>query len=88
MQGIFVSRFHLIHLCHQWARPTNLFRSIGIKVKVENKSQYQAYLLELNGLREELGVSLREDLYPGVVFSSNRDKEDWLPEELKPKVES
>lgn len=83
-----MSYFHLIHLYPQWARPTNLFRSIGIKVKVENKSQYQAYLLELNGLREELGVSLREDLYPGVVFSSNRDKEDWLPEELKPKVES
>jgi len=55
---------------------------------VENKSQYQAYLRELNGLREELGINLKEDLYPGVVFSSNRDKEDWLPEELKSKAES
>ncbi|KAG7100097.1 hypothetical protein E1B28_001877 [Marasmius oreades] len=36
----------------------------GIKEKVENVSQYQAYLEELKGLREELGISLREELYP------------------------
>lgn len=60
----------------------------GIKVKVENRNQYHAYLRELKGLREELGISLKEDLYPGVVFSSNRDKEDWLPDEEKKPVES
>ncbi|KAL7936707.1 cytochrome c oxidase polypeptide VI [Trichoderma chlorosporum] len=36
----------------------------GIKAKVENKNQYQQYLDELKPLREELGVALKEDLYP------------------------
>jgi len=36
----------------------------GIKAKVENKSQYEQYLEELKPLREELGVSLKEELYP------------------------
>ncbi|KAF9074721.1 cytochrome-c oxidase chain VI [Rhodocollybia butyracea] len=36
----------------------------GIKEKVEKKSQYQDYLLELKGLREELGIVLKEELYP------------------------
>ncbi|PNY26076.1 Cytochrome c oxidase subunit 6, mitochondrial [Tolypocladium capitatum] len=36
----------------------------GIKAKVENKGQYEQYLQELKPLREELGVPLKEDLYP------------------------
>jgi hypothetical protein len=36
----------------------------GIKAKVENRGQYNQYLEELKPLREELGVSLKEDLYP------------------------
>lgn len=36
----------------------------GIKAKVENPSQYQQYLDELKPLREELGITLKEDLYP------------------------
>ncbi|KAI5867314.1 putative cytochrome c oxidase polypeptide VI mitochondrial precursor [Durotheca rogersii] len=36
----------------------------GIKAKVENKDQYRQYLDELKPLREELGVILKEDLYP------------------------
>lgn len=36
----------------------------GIKAKVENKGQYQQYLDELKPLREELGVVLKEDLFP------------------------
>ena len=36
----------------------------GIKPKVENKSQYELYLRELKGLREELGVVLQEEMYP------------------------
>ncbi|RVX66477.1 Cytochrome c oxidase subunit 6, mitochondrial [Exophiala mesophila] len=36
----------------------------GIKAKVENQQQYQEYLEELKPLREELGVNLKEDLYP------------------------
>lgn len=36
----------------------------GIKVKVENKNQYQQYLEELEPLRKELGIELRETMYP------------------------
>ncbi|KZF20370.1 COX5A-domain-containing protein [Xylona heveae TC161] len=36
----------------------------GIKSKVENKGQYEEYLSDLQPLREELGVNLKEDLYP------------------------
>jgi cytochrome c oxidase subunit 5a len=46
----------------QW---TKKFCVSGIKAKVENKGQYEQYLEELKPLREELGVSLKEDLYPG-----------------------
>ena len=36
----------------------------GIKAKVENRGQYDQYLEELKPLREELGLSLKEDLFP------------------------
>ncbi|KAI9846319.1 MAG: Cytochrome c oxidase subunit 6 [Sclerophora amabilis] len=36
----------------------------GIKAKVENRGQYEEYLTELKALRDELGVNLKEDLYP------------------------
>ena len=36
----------------------------GIKAKVENKGQYEQYLEELKPLREELGIVLKEELYP------------------------
>ncbi|KAF4120505.1 cytochrome c oxidase subunit 5a [Geosmithia morbida] len=36
----------------------------GIKAKVENKGQYEQYLAELQSVREELGIPLKEDLYP------------------------
>ncbi|CAG8118306.1 unnamed protein product [Penicillium salamii] len=36
----------------------------GIKAKVENPEQYKQYLESLEGLRQELGVALREELYP------------------------
>ncbi|CAE6406660.1 unnamed protein product [Rhizoctonia solani] len=35
----------------------------GIKEKVENKGQYDAYLNELKGVREELGIDTKEELY-------------------------
>ncbi|KAH9830436.1 COX5A-domain-containing protein [Rhodofomes roseus] len=35
----------------------------GIKEKVENTQQYQAYLDELKPVREELGINVREELY-------------------------
>lgn len=34
----------------------------GIKQKVENKGQYAQYLEELKPLREELGITLKEDI--------------------------
>jgi cytochrome c oxidase subunit 5a len=36
----------------------------AIKNKVENRSQYDEYLQELKGLREEFGVPLKEDMFP------------------------
>ncbi|CAE6442583.1 hypothetical protein ACGC1H_007555 [Rhizoctonia solani] len=35
----------------------------GIREKVENKTQYEAYLNELKGIREELGITTKEELY-------------------------
>lgn len=43
---------------------TTVFFITGIKAKVENKGQYEQYLAELKPLREELGITLKEDLYP------------------------
>lgn len=36
----------------------------ALKYKVDTKAQYQAYLDELKETREELGVTLQEDLFP------------------------
>jgi hypothetical protein len=36
----------------------------GIKAKVENQGQYDEYLTELKDIREELGVNLKEVMYP------------------------
>ncbi|KAI4125172.1 MAG: hypothetical protein LQ347_005464 [Umbilicaria vellea] len=41
----------------------------GIKAKVENKAQYDEYLVDLKPLREELGVDLSEELYPDPRYS-------------------
>lgn len=40
------------------------FFHTGIKAKVETPDQYKLYLEKLDGLRKELGVALREELYP------------------------
>lgn len=47
-----------------WNRPLTRENSLGIKSKVENKGQYEQYLEDLKPLREELGIPLKEDLYP------------------------
>lgn len=39
---------------------------VDIKEKEENKSQYQAYLDELKGVREKLGMFLRDIEWPCV----------------------
>lgn len=36
----------------------------GLKHKVENPAQYKAYLDELKDVREELGIDLKEELFP------------------------
>jgi cytochrome c oxidase subunit 5a len=36
----------------------------GIKFKVENPQQYEDYLRELEPVRQELGISLKEWMYP------------------------
>lgn len=53
----------LRHISHP-AALTFLAETTGIKAKVENKGQYQQYLEELKPLREELGILLKEDMYP------------------------
>jgi Cytochrome c oxidase subunit Va len=51
-----------------WCRGSDLlalsYQPIGLKYKVENKSQYEEYLRELEPIREELGISLKESMYP------------------------
>ncbi|KIW07431.1 cytochrome c oxidase subunit 6, mitochondrial [Verruconis gallopava] len=44
----------------------------GIEMKVENKGQYEEYLKELEPIREELGISLKETMYPEGT-TSGRD---------------
>lgn len=36
----------------------------GIKAKVENQGQYDEYIRELESIRQELGIELKEVLYP------------------------
>ncbi|CAD6588770.1 MAG: Cytochrome c oxidase subunit 6 [Alectoria sarmentosa] len=46
----------------------------GIKAKVENKGQYDEYLRDLEPLREELGIDLKEDLYPEQIYTGGANK--------------
>jgi hypothetical protein len=55
------SRVH-IHPLHGSHTSSN--NTTGIKAKVENTGQYDEYVKELEPLREELGVSLKEAMYP------------------------
>lgn len=56
-----IGRILTMHLCP------------GIKAKVENKAQYEEYLVDLKPLREELGVNLKEDLYPDPLYSGSTE---------------
>lgn len=38
--------------------------SAGIKAKVENKGQYDEYVQELDSIRQDLGIELKEIMYP------------------------
>ena len=59
----------VIHAALRAARRVNDYPTAvrifeGIKAKVENKTQYEQYLEELEPMRKELGIELRESLYP------------------------
>lgn len=61
-------RFHNIlsrstSIVARWTE-ANVISSLGVKAKVENPDQYKQYLESLESLRVELGVALREELYP------------------------
>jgi cytochrome c oxidase subunit 5a len=43
---------------------TMTLMGVGIKEKVENKTQYEEYLKELEPIRQELGIPLKETMYP------------------------
>jgi cytochrome c oxidase subunit 5a len=59
------SEAHLQWICEQPFSPVWLLtRPIGVKFKVENKNQYEEYLQELEPIREELGIPLKEAMYP------------------------
>ncbi|KAA1128401.1 Cytochrome c oxidase subunit 6 [Puccinia graminis f. sp. tritici] len=47
--------------------PTAIRIFEGLKEKVENKGQYQAYLDELKPLRDELGVPTKEEMYGQAI---------------------
>ena len=46
----------------------------GIKAKVENRGQYDEYLRDLEPLREELGIDLKEDLYPEQRYTGGANR--------------
>lgn len=46
--------------------PTAIRVFEALKYKVENEDQYKAYLEELKDIREELGVPLKEELFPNA----------------------
>lgn len=52
-----------------------LVTTSGIKAKVENRGQYHEYLRDLEPIREELGVDLKEELYPEASFKWEKSKE-------------
>lgn len=47
--------------------PTAIRIFEGLKEKVENKNQYQAYLDELKPLKDELGVPTKQELYGQAI---------------------
>ncbi|KDQ62975.1 hypothetical protein JAAARDRAFT_28962 [Jaapia argillacea MUCL 33604] len=52
---------HAARRVNDYATAVRIFE--GIKEKVENKQQYEAYLAELKPVREELGIETKEELY-------------------------
>ncbi|KAF8131502.1 COX5A, subunit VA of cytochrome c oxidase [Boletus edulis] len=59
--GVIEAAVRAARRVNDYATAVRIFE--GIKEKVENKQQYQAYMDELKPLREELGVETKEELY-------------------------
>jgi len=59
--SVIEAALHAARRVNDYATAVRIFE--GVKEKVENKQQYQAYLEELKGVKEELGVTTREELY-------------------------
>lgn len=60
----------MTHPEYAFAHGQMLIQHAGIKAKVENRGQYHEYLRELETLRDELGVDLKEDLYPEQIYTA------------------
>ncbi|KIM69959.1 hypothetical protein SCLCIDRAFT_1207212 [Scleroderma citrinum Foug A] len=59
--GVVEAALRAARRVNDYATAVRIFE--GVKEKVENKQQYQAYLDELKPVREELGIDTKEDLY-------------------------
>ncbi|KAG1742690.1 COX5A-domain-containing protein [Suillus paluster] len=59
--GVVEAALHAARRVNDYATAVRVFE--GIREKVENKQQYQAYLDELKPVREELGIDTKEELY-------------------------
>ncbi|KAI5998158.1 COX5A, subunit VA of cytochrome c oxidase [Pisolithus albus] len=59
--GVIEAALRAARRVNDYATAVRIFE--GVKEKVENKQQYQAYLDELKSVREELGVDTKEELY-------------------------
>jgi len=65
--GVIVAALKAARRVNDYPSAVRVFE--GIKAKVENKGQYEEYLTELEPLREELGIVLKETMYPDTQFS-------------------
>ncbi|KAG6329161.1 hypothetical protein ID866_9927 [Astraeus odoratus] len=59
--GVIEAALRAARRVNDYATAVRIFE--GIKEKVENKQQYQAYLDELKPIKEELGIETKEELY-------------------------
>jgi cytochrome c oxidase subunit 5a len=62
--GVIEAALRAARRVNDYATAVRVFE--GIKEKVENKQQYEAYLEELKGVREELGTSALRFMVSGV----------------------
>ncbi|EIW85717.1 COX5A-domain-containing protein [Coniophora puteana RWD-64-598 SS2] len=59
--GVIEAALHAARRVNDYATAVRVLE--GVREKVENKQQYDAYLEELKSVREELGIQTKEELY-------------------------